>query len=63
MCLWARNALRYSDLEPVARRRPLLDGRRPVPPEDDAAFDGFREALGYRSAEDTGADAYERFLA
>jgi threonine dehydratase len=34
-----------------------------VPDADDAAFDGFREALGYRSAEDTGEDAYERFLA
>jgi threonine dehydratase len=34
-----------------------------VPPEEDAAFDGFLEALGYRSFEDTGEDAYERFLA
>ena len=34
-----------------------------VPPDDDVAFDGFLEALGYRSAEDTGEDAYERFLA
>ena len=34
-----------------------------VPADDDAAFDGFLEALGYRDAEDTGEDAYERFLA
>ena len=34
-----------------------------VPPDDDAAFDGFREALGYRSTEETDDDAYGRFLA
>ncbi|HTV01306.1 MAG TPA: threonine ammonia-lyase, biosynthetic [Luteitalea sp.] len=34
-----------------------------VPADDDEAFDGFLDALGYRHAEDTGADAYERFLA
>ncbi len=34
-----------------------------VPDEDDAAFDGFLEALGYRYAEDTDQDAYQRFLA
>ena len=34
-----------------------------VPEVDDSAFDGFREALGYRSSEDTGDQAYARFLA
>ncbi len=34
-----------------------------VPEVDDSAFDGFREALGYRSSEDTGDEAYAHFLA
>jgi threonine dehydratase len=34
-----------------------------VPADDDGAFDGFLEALGYRSTEETGDDAYGRFLA
>lgn len=34
-----------------------------VPAADDAAFDGFLDALGYRHAEDTDQDAYVRFLA
>ena len=34
-----------------------------IPADDDTAFDGFLDALGYRYAEDTGEDAYQRFLA
>ncbi|MGI8673329.1 MAG: threonine ammonia-lyase, biosynthetic [Luteitalea sp.] len=34
-----------------------------VPFEDDDAFEGFLDALGYRYMEETGEDAYARFLA